>query len=211
MVVSIATLDKRICSAVTRVAADYGKKTRGEEGSRKYLTENDVVCNLYGELRASLPRGYEVHSGLRPYHTSKKGKEVLRFLSKEWTWEATEGKNKGTTLDLCVLDSVTQYWRKAKKEGFWDNDDLKYWRFPSYPISAIRAAIEVKIRVRGKTSNIRKDIDKVKAIKTLVGSKPFLGYVVILDSCARPKDINGIKKKVIPEEQIRIIANGRTL
>lgn len=205
--VSMASLDKRISAAIARVAADYNKKTKGEEGSRTYLTENDVVCNLYSELRKSLPSGYEAHTQIRPYYRTKGRRKVLKYISRRWEWKESENKLEGSVIDLCVLDNNPEYWNEAKGQGFRDAGGLKYWRFVSYPVDAIRAAIEVKIRVRGKIANITKDFGKIVAIESRVEPRDFAGYVVVMDSLVRPSDLERIKGKVTPSETVRIVTN----
>lgn len=209
--VSMTSLDKKVSAAIARVASDYNKKTKGEEGSRAYLTESDVVCNLYSELRKAVPRGYEVHTGLRPFDERKGGKNVLKYVSNRWTWKTAMRKNEGSIIDLCVLDSNPKYWKEAKGEGFWDSDGLRYWRFVSYPVEAIRAAIEVKIRVKGKISNIKKDIEKIKSIESQVSPGQFIGYMVVMDSRARNIDLERIITKVERSDAITIITNGERL
>ena len=212
---SLLQLRRRTDRAIKNVVENYSRKTDGEEGSRIYLTEADVVFNMYASIGRVLPDGFEIHAGLRPFQLRSGKKLVWSKEKRKWNWEQAPKRNDdtsddqrwGATVDLCVLDSSTKYWEHAKERGHRDGrGNLKYWRFISYPVEALRIGIEAKVRIRDRVSKgIFKDLKKLETIMMATRPGRFLGYLVIVDSCARDEDLVRIRRVSGKAGEVRIV------
>jgi hypothetical protein len=172
--------------SIEEILKDYKRE------ERSYLTEGDVICRLFLALSHKLK--VFVHSQMRPY--ARSGKDVLVIINGEW--EKGNKANKGSLVDLAIIDTDEKFWKDAFKKAKNDQGSkLRYWRILSYPVEAFLAAIEVKIRVRGNVSRIYKDIEKLVAIRKK--NPKCLAYLVVLDRCATPEDLEKIGRRAANE------------
>jgi hypothetical protein len=155
----------------------------------RYLTESDVVHRIAVHLEKQLEGAdYRVHLELRPYRRSEGSlAKILEEGAVEWRTAKEDGsplkENDGARLDIAVVKGTNGFEEALQQarlvqSGRMDGD-LRYWRMLSYPIEAIAAALEVKVRVRGNERRIRKDIDKL----ALIGEGRIV-RMVIVDRCA---------------------------
>ena len=78
---------------------------------------------------------------------------------------------------------------KAKKD---QGGSLRYWRILSYPLEAFRAAIMVKIRVKGNLLGIRKDIQVLRLLHKR--NPECLPFLFICDRMSSEKNKAEIKR-----------------
>lgn len=171
-----------------------------EKCERLILTESDLVNRVFSMiLRSGIPENHTlgIHTELRPFI----GKEAIRGEK----WQTVEPINYAAKCDLVLIDPATKFWSEAYSK-VWDyqtnhgekRDDLRYWRFLAYPVEAFRAVFEFKIRVKGNTRGIKKDIKKLCLIKCK--NPDCLTYLVILDRKGTTKELQKIKNELETEE-----------
>jgi len=177
--------------AIEKILEDY------EKNKKKYTTEGDIICNLFAKLcDISWGENIIVHSQVRPFRGEIGREEVIR--NGEWNEPKNKKANSGSVIDLAIIDMSKDYWNKSIKKANidqigsvrQDTNFLKYWRILSYPVEALRAAIEVKAKVRGNRDRIWKDIGKLIKIKE--GNPDCLTYMIIADRRASSDRIQKI-------------------
>ena len=160
-------LKKMVEKVIEEVLEDYEK----DEDKKTYTTEGDIVSHIFARLLEApiWDKNIKIHSQVRPFKGEIGKEKVIR----DGKWKDQQGKaNAGSVVDLAILDMRDRYWKKALEKAIKDQfgegrseGSLRYWRILSYPVEAFRAAIEVKIRVRGNRKKIFKDVEKLCAIK----------------------------------------------
>lgn len=162
----MARLKSVIRQSIRELIEDY------EDHEFSYLTEREVVASLLSGLRTRMDP-IAVHCEVRPYDDRGKviSGEPLQWMRK---------KGGGCTVDLAIVHKrhLRQTVRKTNR---------RYWRCLSFPVEAIRAAVEVKVRVWQNKRNIRPDIDKLHQI--LKANPKCFTYLVVLDRCASQSDL----------------------
>ncbi|RLF35308.1 MAG: hypothetical protein DRN03_05405 [Thermoplasmata archaeon] len=198
---------KKIVEEVIGEVLEYYEKDRD---GKSYTTEGNIVSHIFARLLGApiWDKGIKIHSQVRPFKGEIGKEKVIR----DGKWKDQQGKaNAGSVVDLAILDMRDRYWKKALEKAIKDQfgedrseGSLRHWRILSYPVEAFRAAIEVKIRVRGNKRKILKDVEKLCAIKR--ENPECLAYMVIADRCA-PTDIISDIKEYAERNGIKILCN----
>lgn len=164
-------------------------QTAYRSDKKGFLTEGDVASTLFWMLKSQLKNetNVAVHSQLQPY---KKRNNQVYIIGKDEGWEKPKGGHWGAVVDVAAIDTSESFWNDAYERV----KHRKYWRVSGHPVEAFLAIIEIKIRVHGNIKRIKKDIDKLLAIRE--ENPRCLLYLVIMDRKANPKDIWEIKKYV---------------
>ena len=172
-----------------------------DNDKRYILTESDLVNRFYSMIQNSeilKKHNLILHSELRPFD----GKNVIH---KE-KWGRAAQINYAAQFDLSLLDPDKKFWEEAFKKVSkaqtrqGKNEEIRYWRFLSYPLAAHKAVFEFKIRAKGNTTKINKDIKKLDLIHQK--NKDCLTYLILLDREA-PITIKNIKAKLEKYRHIR--------
>ena len=173
-----------------------------------YLSESDAVCSLFSILNElSLSKGLAIHSQLRPFYGSVDSAFIIKSdKNGKIEWQKQRKANEGAVVDLCVIDEDEKYWRKAYAKALRDQNAtnrLKYWRILSYPVEALRVAVEVKVKVYRNIRRIRTDLDKLAKI----GEKnpSCVLYLVVLDRAAEPTEALKQIKKYSKEHEVNCV------
>ncbi len=178
----MSNLKGTILDALDKIRTDYN-----DNYHEKYFTESDVVIGLARHLANCNSDGAGVHSELRPFFGDSKSREVIG--SKKSDWVHTDKTVEGACVDLAVV----KYGVHLKKaSSLKANIQTEYWRMPLYPVEGFKAAIEVKVRVKGNVHAIENDMKKLSLIRSKNNS--CLCYVLILDALAKDKQNNKLKK-----------------
>lgn len=167
------SLSEAVKGVIKDIINDYTTK------EKEYLTEGDIVSTLFSKLKNCL-ENVGIHAQLRPY---RKNGQVIR---EDGEWGERKTGNWGSVVDIAVVNE--NFWPGVREK----HKDRKYWRMPSWPVEAFLAAIEVKARVSGNLPRIRKDIDKLLAIKK--ENPNCLLYVVMMDKKAPEIDRKEIQE-----------------
>jgi len=162
---------------VEKITDNYEKK------KEDYLTEGDVTSSLFCLLKDEMEKhnieGLKIHRELRPYVKMENNSYVIKQVNGAIKWEQHKPKNSGAVVDIAIIKSEQEYFEQAEEVA-----PKKYWRLLTYPLDAFVACIEVKIRVSGNISRIKKDIDKLCKIRDTIhdrGKECFV-HLVVLDS-----------------------------
>jgi hypothetical protein len=199
-------LENALIESLKEIAEQYNDQESA------FLTENDVVCKLFSILEKKLNRftNIQIHTEIRPFHGNEKDCNVIRGGA----WKK-QGKvaNVGEKIDIGIIESNNSYYERALAKAKIDQgtDDLNYWRILSYPVEALKAAIEVKIRVKNNSDGIKRDIEKLKKLNHIDPNNPnndCLLFFLVLDRQAKESRLSQIKKKC-PKEIHFFTANGK--
>lgn len=167
--------------------SSFGRKYN--KYKKRYLTEADVVSDLFSMLDQRLKQdpNLAVHSQLRPF--SGENRVIRGKVWKQVSWISQQkDPRRGSLVDIAVIDMSEAYWKRALNKA----KRFDYWRILSYPVEAFRAALEVKIRVKGNFDTIKRDI--VKLVKIRNKSPDCLSYLIVSDRKSVREDRERIKK-----------------
>lgn len=191
-------LDEVVKGAILQIINNY-KRT-----PRAYLTEADVVSDLACDLKSMIMTKHgelAVHCELRPFqeinlHKRNTKQKYLVIVGDRWVPQ--QRANSGAHFDIIVVSNDKEFWRRAYENALYYQGKrrkrkvLSYWRFLSYPVDAFYAVVEVKVRVSGNVSKIKRDMDRLFALQKK-NSNCFT-YVLVLDRKAKPRDKKYLKE-----------------
>lgn len=163
---------------------------------KSYLSEADALCSLFTILKNKLDlKQMNVHSQLRPFYKEMNNTFVLRRMpTRKIDWVIQEKANLGSLVDLSIIDIDKEYWIKAYAKALEDqhSKNIKWWRILSYPVEALKAVIEIKVKVYGNFDEIEEDVYKLE----MIGKKKIecLLYFVLLDRRSKHRKTRNIDK-----------------